>query len=285
MDFVRQRFGVRSVVGIGRTLPPGEPLYPSYHEAVLALHLAVQLEKDILFYDEKYGSKEHLRYSELNDAAQKLEEAFTRAKMDEIKLSADNYVRLALLYSNERIDVVRSQFLSMSFQIATMVQRRHQIKPQVVEQFCDELTAKLEASASAYQLIETFREALERLAFFSSQALEGPKSMRLHATLEYLRQNFTEPLKLPDVARRAGFSVPAFSRIFKQATGTSFLAYLRAIRIDQAKMLLRSTALSTEQIAQACGFQSQHHLIRSFKKVTKQTPGGYRRDVTAKKGN
>jgi AraC-like DNA-binding protein len=285
MDFVRQKFGVRSVVGIGRTLPPGEPLYPSYHEAVLALHLAVQLEKDILFYDEKYGSKEHMRYSELNDAALKLEEAFTRAKMDEIKLAADNYVRLALLFSNERVDVVRSQFLAMSFQIATMVQRRHQIRTQVVEQFCDELTAKLEAAASTYRLIETFREALERLAFFSSQALEGPKSMRLHATLEYLRQNYTEPLKLPDVARKAGFSVPAFSRIFKQATGTSFLAYLRAIRIDHAKMLLRGTALSTEQIAQACGFQSQHHLIRSFKKVTRQTPGEYRREMTAKKSS
>ena len=33
----------------------------------------------------------------------------------------------------------------------------------------------------------------------------------------------------------------------------------------------------TEQIAQACGFQSQHHLIRSFKKVIGKTPGAYRK--------
>ena len=78
-------------------------------------------------------------------------------------------------------------------------------------------------------------------------------------------------------ARRAGFSVPAYSRAFKQATGTSFLAYLRVIRVDHAKRLLLTTPLTTEQIAQACGFQSQHHLIRSFKKVTEQTPGAWRR--------
>jgi transcriptional regulator GlxA family with amidase domain len=103
--------------------------------------------------------------------------------------------------------------------------------------------------------------------------------MRLDTTLQYLKDNFAEPLRLTSVARKAGFSVPAFSRIFKQATGTSFLVYLRNIRVEHAKMLLRTTTLSAEQIAQACGFQSQHHLIRSFKKVTKSTPGNYRKDV------
>jgi transcriptional regulator GlxA family with amidase domain len=84
-------------------------------------------------------------------------------------------------------------------------------------------------------------------------------------------------LRLPEVAKRAGFSVPVFTRAFKQATGTSFLSYVRSLRVDHAKRLLASSALTTEQIAQSCGFQSQHHLLRSFKKVVGQTPGEYRR--------
>jgi len=36
--------------------------------------------------------------------------------------------------------------------------------------------------------------------------------------------------------------------------------------------------LTLEQIAQACGFNSQHHLIRSFKKVTGHTPGSFRKN-------
>jgi AraC-like DNA-binding protein len=170
----------------------------------------------------------------------------------------------------------------MLFQLIKNIQRRHLLRAEVADHLADDLSHKLEDASSVYQVIETFKEALQRLSVFASRALEGPKSMRLDTTLQYLKENFAEPLRLSRVARKAGFSVPAFSRIFKQATGTSFLVYLRNIRVEQAKMLLRTTTLSAEQIAQACGFQSQHHLIRSFKKVTQQTPGSYRKDVAEK---
>ena len=280
--FVKDKFDVQTVVGIGRTLPPGEALYGSHHDAVLALHLCVQLEKDILFYDEKSTSREQMRYSLLNRAASDLSDAFDRVAMDEIKLASDNYVRLVLVWSNERIEVVRSQFLAMLFQLIKNIQKRHLLRTEVAEHLADDLSQKVEEAPSVYQVIETFKEALARLSVFASRALEGPKSMRLDTTLQYLKDNFAEPLRLSTVARKAGFSVPAFSRIFKQATGTSFLAYLRVIRVEHAKMLLRTTTLSAEQIAQACGFQSQHHLIRSFKKVTQKTPGSYRKDVANK---
>ncbi len=282
--FVRERFGVRSVVGIGSTLPPGEALYPSYHEAVLALHLCVQLEKDVLFYDEKYSERKQFKYADLNHSANQLSEAFDRVSTNQMKVASDQYVRMVLIYSNERIEAVRSHFLAMLFRLIGNVQRRHSLRPATVEQFASELSLRLEEASSVYQLIESFKEVMQRLSFYASRALEGPKSIRLAATLQYLEDNFAEPLRLPDVARQAGFSVPAFSRVFRQATGTSFLAYLRGIRVEHAKMLLRTTSLSTAQIAIACGFQSPHHLIRSFRKVTNQTPGEYRRWVAARKG-
>jgi transcriptional regulator GlxA family with amidase domain len=52
---------------------------------------------------------------------------------------------------------------------------------------------------------------------------------------------------------------------------------VRALRVEHAKRLLATSQMTTEQIAQVCGFQSQHHLLRSFKKVARQTPGAYRR--------
>jgi AraC-like DNA-binding protein len=281
-QFVRERFGVHSVVGIGRTSPPGESLYLSHHDAVLALHLCVQLEKDILFYDEKTTPKEQLRYSMLNRTAADLSDAFDRVAMDEIKVASDHYVRMVLVWSNERIEVVRSQFLAMLFGLIKNIQKRHLLRTEVAEHLADDLSQKLEEAPSVYQVIEMFKDALQRLSVFASRALEGPKSMRLDTTLQYMKDNFSEPLRLSSVARKAGFSVPAFSRIFKQATGTSFLAYLRNVRVEHAKMLLRTTTLSAEQIAQACGFQSQHHLIRSFKKVTNLTPGSYRKEVTSR---
>jgi AraC-like DNA-binding protein len=274
--YVLEKFHVRSVVGIGSTLAPGSSLYQSHREAVLALHMCVQLEKDVLFYDE-HGGEASFRYTDLQRAGQRLLDAFAHEVTNEIKLASDNYVRFVLRYSDERIEVVRSQFLAMLFQLLHAIERKNPMREDARDSFANDLTSRLEETGSLYQLIEAFKEALLRLSFMASRALQGPKVMRLEATLQYLRENFAEPLRLPDVARKGGFSVAAFSRVFRQATGTSFLAYLRAIRVEHAKKLLATTPMTTEQVAQACGFQSQHHLIRSFKKVAGRTPGTHRR--------
>ena len=283
-DFVRERFKVPCVVGIGTSSPPGGRLHESHREAVLTLHMCVQLDQSVLFHDE-HDEGERFAYSALHRAALALVDAFVRENASEIKLASDRYVRLVLMYAQERIETVRGQLLAMLFQILDAIQRRHPMSEQARDQFAQEVAKELEGAHALAQMIEAFKGALQRMSFVSSRVLEGPKLMRIEAILNHLRENFSESLRLPEVARRAGMSVPAFSRAFKQATGTSFLAYLRVVRVDHAKRLLMSTQLTTEQIAQACGFQSQHHLIRSFKKVTNQTPGAYRRVEAKKQGD
>ena len=145
------------------------------------------------------------------------------------------------------------------------------------DHFIAELTAPVEAPRSLERVVEGFRQSLHRLSYNASRTLEGSKVVRLEVTLRYLQENFTEHLPLSKVARKAGFSVAAFSRHFKKTTGTSFLAYLRTLRVNHAKELLVTSRLTTEEVAQACGFQSQHHLIRSFKKLVNETPGAYRK--------
>jgi AraC-like DNA-binding protein len=275
-EFVRENFSVSCVVGIGGSNPPGGRLHESHREAVLALHMCVQLDQKSLFHDE-HDEGERFAYSALHKAALALIDAFVRENPGEIKLASDRYVRLVLMYAQERVEIVRGQLLAMLFQILDAIQRRHPMNEQARDQFAQEVARELEGAHALAQIIEGFKGALQRMSFVSSRVLEGPKLMRIEAILNHLRENFAEALRLPEVARRAGMSVPAFSRAFKQATGTSFLAYLRVVRVEHAKRLLTSTQLTTEQIAQACGFQSQHHLIRSFKKVTNQTPGAYRR--------
>jgi AraC-like DNA-binding protein len=274
--FVKEKFHVRSVVGIGTTLSPGVPLYASHREAVLALHMCAQLEREVLFFDE-HGGRAEFRYAELQAASTALMQSFDREHSTEIKLSSDRYVQLVLRYSGERIEVARSQFLATLFQLFGGVLRRSPMQTEARDRFANDLTRKLEEAQSLYQVIEAFKESLGRLSFVSSKAWHGSNVMRLEATLQYLRENFAEPLPLPAVARKACLSVPTFSRVFKKATGMSFLTYVRALRVEHAKNLITTTPMSIDQIAQACGFQSQHHLIRSFKKATNQTPGAYRK--------
>ncbi|NLN62911.1 MAG: helix-turn-helix transcriptional regulator [Myxococcales bacterium] len=275
-NFIYEKFGVRTVVGIGHSLAPGAPLNESYREAVMALHMCVQLEKDVLFYDE-HGIEEKFRYGQLHKATERLLEAIDRENSSALKLACDQYVQLVLRYANQRIEVVRSQFLATLFQVFNTLQRRTPMRHDARESFINELADRLEDARSIDQVIDGFNDSLQRLSFVTTRAWRGPSVMLLEATLQYLRENFFEPLPLPEVARKAGFSVPVFTRVFKQATGMSYLTYLRTIRIEHAKKLLATTTLTLEQIGQSCGFHSQHHLIRSFKRVTGLTPGNYRK--------
>jgi AraC-like DNA-binding protein len=275
-NFIKERFHTRCFVGIGNTLPPGSPLHGSYREAILALHMCAQLEEDVLFYEE-HPSSQALRYADLQRAADALTDAFERGSNIETRLASDRFVQIVLSYSTERIEVARSQFLALLFQLFRRVERRHPLPTDARDSVANDLTGRLEQSASLYEVIESFKEALQRLGLMASKPVHGPKVLRLEATLRYLRENFRESLRLPEVAKKAGFSVPVFTRAFKQATGTSFLAYVRSLRVEHAKRLLATSQMTTEEIAQVCGFQSQHHLLRSFKKVARQTPGAYRK--------
>ena len=58
-------------------------------------------------------------------------------------------------------------------------------------------------------------------------------------------------------------------------------AYLRQIRIAQAKKLLKS-GLSLADVAQTVGFTDQSHLNRWFKRLWGITPGQYRNSVQYK---
>jgi AraC-like DNA-binding protein len=281
--FVKDRFHTRCFVGIGNTLSPGSTLHPSYREAILALHMCAQLEEDILFFEE-HPSAQALRYADLQRAADALTDAFERGSNIETRLASDRFVQIVLSYSTERIEVARSQFLALLFQLFRRVERRHPLPTDARDAVANDLTSRLEHAASLYEVIEAFKEALQRLGLMASKPVHGPKVLRLEATLRYLRENFRESLRLPEVAKKAGFSVPVFTRAFKQATGTSFLAYVRSLRVEHAKRLLATSQMTTEEIAQVCGFQSQHHLLRSFKKVARQTPGAYRKAHAIEEG-
>jgi len=84
-------------------------------------------------------------------------------------------------------------------------------------------------------------------------------------------------LSLDDLAGAAGLSRAHFARSFRATTGQTPYGYLRARRVERARLLLRGTDLSAAAIAARTGFSSPSHLGRVFRSLTGVTPGAYRR--------
>jgi AraC-like DNA-binding protein len=94
--------------------------------------------------------------------------------------------------------------------------------------------------------------------------------------LEYINENYMQPITLEDAAVNIGFSKYYFSRLFKQYTEYTFCDYLTIRRIRAAKELLVDADYSIMDIAMNTGFSSISTFNRVFKEAEGCTPSAFR---------
>jgi AraC family transcriptional regulator len=92
---------------------------------------------------------------------------------------------------------------------------------------------------------------------------------------DWIEAHLDEVIHLDDIARLAGLSGFHVHRMFRLSRGLAPHAWITARRVDRARILLRSNQPIAE-IAIACGFSSQSHLTRAFRRQTGRTPAEYR---------
>lgn len=95
---------------------------------------------------------------------------------------------------------------------------------------------------------------------------------------EYLHSNSQAQLRLGHVAAHLQVSEEHLARTFREATGTSVFAYLRALRLEDAMIRLVNSEENITEIAQHSGFTSLALFSRSFKSYTGLSPLQYRRE-------
>ena len=99
----------------------------------------------------------------------------------------------------------------------------------------------------------------------------------IQKALDFIDANLQRDISLGEIATVAGKSPFHFARIFKDALGVTPVAYVIEKRIDRSKALLRQSDLPISVIATRCGFNSQSHYCRTFRRLEHRTPREYRR--------
>jgi len=78
------------------------------------------------------------------------------------------------------------------------------------------------------------------------------------------------------MVRHAGLPERSFKRRFKAATGYAPVDYVQALRVEEAKEMLETTAEPTDAVASAVGYEDPAFFRRLFKRRTGMTPARYR---------
>lgn len=107
--------------------------------------------------------------------------------------------------------------------------------------------------------------------------LSGYESLKVvNDSLEYILENITGQVRLSVAARISGMSDSSFSRYFKNASGQTFSAMVRRLRIARACKLLESTDEPVSRVAHEVGYDNLSNFNRQFLVDQGRTPSEHR---------
>lgn len=109
------------------------------------------------------------------------------------------------------------------------------------------------------------------------KASSASKQARLQIMMQYVHENFRNPVTLQDIADSVSVSQSSALEIFKNNIHTSPIEYLIEYRLKYAAGLLLSTEKKVGAIAEEAGFGSSEYFCRKFRQLYQMTPNEYRK--------
>jgi AraC-like DNA-binding protein len=120
-----------------------------------------------------------------------------------------------------------------------------------------------------------FTEILSLMIQWKSGNFIYDNTRRIEQVINYMIENYTEPLNLADLSNNFKISPSYLSSLFKSVTGKSPISYLINIRLHKAKELLID-GHTVSETAQKVGFNDLFYFSRCFKKNEGLTPSQYK---------
>ena len=139
----------------------------------------------------------------------------------------------------------------------------------------DELVERLVAAptwAARFELLD---------AAFARRLDDAPRpSPGVEWAYERLRATHGR-VRVRELADELGWSRKRLASGFREQVGVPPKTVARLLRFERAAALAETGRLSWAEIAYACGYYDQSHLVNEFRAITAQTPRAFVRDPTA----
>ncbi len=108
-------------------------------------------------------------------------------------------------------------------------------------------------------------------------AAAGSQSQQIARAIEWLKKNFSQPLRIDDLAAQARMSTSTFHHHFRSLTALSPLQYQKQLRLREARRLMLNERLDAANAAFQVGYESPSQFSREYSRLFGAPP---LRDVT-----
>ena len=95
-------------------------------------------------------------------------------------------------------------------------------------------------------------------------AAAGSQSQQIARAIDWLKENFTQPLRIDDLAEHARMSTSTFHHHFRSMTALSPLQFQKQLRLQEARRLMLSERLDAANAAFQVGYESPSQFSREY---------------------
>ncbi len=105
----------------------------------------------------------------------------------------------------------------------------------------------------------------------------GSQSHQIARAIDWLKGNFTQPLRIDDLATQVNMSTSTFHHHFRALTAMSPLQYQKRLRLNEARRLMLTERLDATIVAFQVGYESPSQFSREYSRLFGAPP---LRDIT-----
>lgn len=103
-------------------------------------------------------------------------------------------------------------------------------------------------------------------------AMAESQSNRVARAIAWIRGNFTQPLRIEELAERAGMSVSSLHHHFKAVTAMTPIQYQKQLRLHEARRLMIVEQLDVGSAGHRVGYQSPSQFSREYSRLYGLSP-------------
>jgi AraC-like DNA-binding protein len=225
------------------------------HHLFLALvdnNLAIFFKNEQV-YDEAHRAAKSARtnFKKLGDKTREGYSIDTRAQI----YLAEGKLEEALKCVNEAIGILK-RGENYSYLVNSMETKSH------IQLYLKDYAESVKTTVEAIKIINLFSKKTDK---------------RISIIEEKISSNFQKRWKMEELAEIVNLSKSRFEKLFKQELKISPMQFIKHLRLEKAKELLKTTLLTVKEIGFAVGINDQSGFVRDFKKKYGLTPTEYRK--------
>lgn len=260
--------------GVGRIYPSLREAPLSYQEAVKALNYRLVYGNNAVLYIDNVEMKDmkhaHL-LGDLNNVLTNIQNVLWTGKEDEVIKLIDRKLSWLSGFKGIPYYYIQQVYCQLLSALLRIIYEMN-ILPEQLYGEPVHLYGELFKKQTIEEVGRWYRDLVARACAAINEKKSARTSNVIGAALEYIKKYSSRDLSLGEVAEHVNLNPSYLSRIFKEETGIQFVEYVRNVKMELAKELLKNSSKKIYEICEELGYQNVQYFSTIFKTATGMTP-------------